>query len=58
MSSPDDRQLHDQWSAKFPDIATVADACALTVHKVQGLTLSNIAISFDASMLARGHAYT
>src|SRR6266480_4994661 len=34
------------------------NAFALTVHKTQGLTLSNVAISFDAGMFAYGHAYT
>jgi ATP-dependent DNA helicase PIF1 len=34
------------------------NAFPLTVHKMQGLTLSKIAISFDAGMFACGHAYT
>ena len=34
------------------------NAFALTVHKTQGLTLCNIAISFDESMFSAGHAYT
>ena len=34
------------------------NAFALTVHKTQGLTLSNVTISFDAGMFAYGHAYT
>ena len=34
------------------------NAFALTIHKTQGLTLSKVAISFDAGMFAYGHAYT
>ena len=36
----------------------IQNAFALTVHKTQGLTLSNVTISFDCSMFASGHAYT
>lgn len=35
----------------------IQNAFALTVHETQGLTLSNIAISFDAGIFAPAHAY-
>jgi ATP-dependent exoDNAse (exonuclease V) alpha subunit len=37
---------------------SLQNAFALTVHKTQGLTLSKIAVSFDAGMFACDHTYT
>ena len=36
----------------------IQNAYALTVHKTQSSTLSDIAVSLDSTMFARGHAYT